>query len=88
MQADFSSAGLVLKIRLQLMYLVEPGSINFVGVMPFSGYLGSNRSEVLLILKLMLGKMNKSFYFGGTQSFPILTLFNYLMSMILSIFFL
>lgn len=81
------SAGLVLKIMHQLKYLVEPGSINFIGAMPFPGYLGSNRSEVLLILKLLLGKMNKSFYFGETWSFSILTLFNYLMSMILSIFF-
>lgn len=40
--------------------------------MPFPGYLGSNRRYVLLILKLMLGKINKSFYFGGTWSCPIL----------------
>lgn len=78
----------MLKIRHQLKYLVEPGSIKFNGVMPFPEYLGSNRSEVLLILKLMLGKINKSFYFGGTWSFPILTLFNNLMSTTLSIFFL
>lgn len=40
--------------------------------MPFPGYLGGNRSYVLLILKLMPGKINKSFYFGGTWSCPIL----------------
>lgn len=55
----------MLKIKYQLKYLVEPGSINFVEAMPVPGYLGSNRSEVFLILKLMLGKINKSFYFGG-----------------------
>jgi len=55
----------VLKIRHQLKHLVEPRSITSAGAMPFPGYPGGNRNGSALLLKLMLGKINKNFYSGG-----------------------